>query len=123
MVPGEVYEVLVDMWNTSYVFNKGHAIRLAISSSNSPRFKPNPNTGVGLDLEDNVAYPAKKSRNSVHVGGKRASRLIVPVVDLADMPKHRVIAPQRGTEQPAVAAAIDKNLHHISSADWLLVRP
>ena len=43
--PGQVYELNVDLWSTSLVFNKGHRIRVAVSSSNSPRFEANPNTG------------------------------------------------------------------------------
>ena len=43
--PGETSELTVDLWSTSLVFNKGHRIRVLITSSNSPRFDPNPNTG------------------------------------------------------------------------------
>src|SRR5262249_60045225 len=43
--PGEVVEVPVDLWSTALVFNKGHRLRIAVSSSNAPRFDPNPNTG------------------------------------------------------------------------------
>jgi predicted acyl esterase len=42
---GRVYELEVDLWSTSLVFNKGHRIRVAVSSSNAPRFEPNANTG------------------------------------------------------------------------------
>lgn len=42
----EVYELTVDLWSTSLVFNKGHRIRVAVSSSNAPRFESNPNSGV-----------------------------------------------------------------------------
>ena len=34
MQPGEVYELTVDLWSTSYIFNAGHRIRIAVSSSN-----------------------------------------------------------------------------------------
>lgn len=43
--PGEVYEFVIDLGVTSNVFKAGHRIRLEISSSNFPRFVPNPNTG------------------------------------------------------------------------------
>ena len=42
---GEVVEVEVDLWSTSVVINTGHRIRLAISSSNWPRFRASPNDG------------------------------------------------------------------------------
>src|SRR6202030_2854610 len=55
--PGHVYELNVDLWSTSLVFNKGHRIRVAVSSSNSPRFEANPNTGrlPRADKEQRVA--------------------------------------------------------------------
>jgi len=45
MEPGSPYEIVIDLWETALVFNAGHRIRLAVSSSNAPRFQPNPNTG------------------------------------------------------------------------------
>jgi putative CocE/NonD family hydrolase len=44
LTPGQVYKVTVDLWSTSNVFLKGHALRLEISSSNFPRFDRNLNT-------------------------------------------------------------------------------
>ena len=43
--PGQVYKYTIDLWATSNLFKKGHRIRVEISSSNYPRFDPNPNTG------------------------------------------------------------------------------
>ena len=45
MNPGQIYEIIVDLWATSNVFLKGHSLRLEISSSNFPRFDRNLNTG------------------------------------------------------------------------------
>ncbi len=42
-VPGKVYHVSVDMWNTSYRFAKGERIRLEVSSSAFPKFARNLN--------------------------------------------------------------------------------
>ena len=49
--PGQVYEFTIDLWATSNVFKKGHAIRIEVSSSNFPRFDRNCNTGepIGSD--------------------------------------------------------------------------
>lgn len=44
MEPGTPYEIVIDLWETALVFNAGHRIGLAVSSSNAPRFQPNPNT-------------------------------------------------------------------------------
>ncbi|MBI3022838.1 MAG: CocE/NonD family hydrolase [Thaumarchaeota archaeon] len=43
--PGRVYGYTIDLWSVSNVFEKGHAIRLEVSSSNFPRFDRNMNTG------------------------------------------------------------------------------
>ncbi len=62
MEPGNVYEVEVDLWSTSYIWNTGHRIRVAVSSSNYPRFLANPNTEDGIYqnrdsvVADNILY-------------------------------------------------------------------
>ncbi len=73
--PGRVYELNVDLWSTSLVFNKGHRIRVAVSSSNSPRFEANPNTGrpFRADKETRVA------KNTLHLSLKYPSRIVLPV--------------------------------------------
>src|SRR5262249_60583234 len=73
--PGHVYELNVDLWSTSLVFNKGHRIRVAVSSSNSPRFEANPNTGrpFRADKETRVA------KNTVHLSMKYPSRIMLPL--------------------------------------------
>jgi putative CocE/NonD family hydrolase len=43
--PGEIYEITIDAGVTANVFQKGHRLRLEVSSSNFPRFDRNPNTG------------------------------------------------------------------------------
>jgi putative CocE/NonD family hydrolase len=80
--PGQVYELSVDLWSTSLVFNKGHRIRVAVSSSNSPRFEANPNTGrpFRADKETRVA------KNTLHLSLKYPSRITLPVPKAADEP-------------------------------------
>jgi putative CocE/NonD family hydrolase len=72
---GRVYDIPIDLWSTSLIFNKGHKIRVAVSSSNSPRFDPNPNTGHGFraDKETRVAT------NTVYFSDKYASRIVLPI--------------------------------------------
>ncbi len=74
--PGKVYELTVDLWSTSLVFNRGHRIRVAVSSSNAPRFDPNPNTGHALraDKERRVAT------NTVYFSKEYPSRILLPVI-------------------------------------------
>jgi hypothetical protein len=73
--PGEVVQIPVDLWSTSLVFNKGHRLRIAISSSNSPRFDPNPNTGRAFraDREQRVAT------NTIYFSEKHPSHIVLPV--------------------------------------------
>jgi hypothetical protein len=73
--PGEAIEIPVDLWSTSLVFNKGHRLRIAISSSNSPRFDPNPNTGRAFraDREQRVAT------NTIYFSEKHPSHIVLPV--------------------------------------------
>jgi putative CocE/NonD family hydrolase len=53
VTPGEVYDYLITLGDTSIVFRKGHRIRIEISSSNFPTFDRNMNTGhlVGEDAQ------------------------------------------------------------------------
>ena len=38
---GKPQEINIDLWSTSYVFAKGHSIRISISGSNYPRYEKN----------------------------------------------------------------------------------
>src|SRR4029077_20530481 len=73
--PGKVYELEVDLWSTSLIFNKGHRIRVAVSSSNAPRFDPNPNTGHAFraDKETRVAT------NTIYFSEKYPSQVLLPI--------------------------------------------
>jgi predicted acyl esterase len=88
MKPHTVYKVNVSLWNTSYVFPAGHRIRVVVSSANSPRFKPNPNTGLPLAQEDGRMLVAD---NTVHHTHSQASVFILPVVSLEQLPKHDIL--------------------------------
>lgn len=74
--PGEVYELRVDLWETSNLFKRGHRIGLEISSSNFPRFARNLNTGAvpGLSAELRVA------NQTVYHDAQRPSHLTLPVI-------------------------------------------
>lgn len=76
MEPGEVYELLITLYPTSNVFKRGHRIRVDISSSNFPRFLPNPNTGepIGTERRSEVAT------NTVFHDRSRPSHIILPLI-------------------------------------------
>ena len=75
LTPGKVEEVAVDCWSTSIIFNKGHRIRAAVTSSNYPRFDVNP--GIGQPWSDDGAKV--KQTNRIYCGGRQASCLLLPV--------------------------------------------
>ena len=84
----------IDLWATSIVFAKGHAIRVSISSSNFPRYEKNMNMGLlhGPSGKGTVA------KNKVFVGNKHRSHITLPVV------KH---APT--TDRPSTSSNTDES--------------
>lgn len=56
-------------------FNKGHRLRIALSSSNAPRFDPNPNTGGPLRGDTTTVV----ANNTIHIDAVHPSHLILPV--------------------------------------------
>ena len=54
----DVYATNVSLWSTSYVFAAGHRVRVHVTSSNAPRFAPNPNTGASFSRENVTAATA-----------------------------------------------------------------
>jgi putative CocE/NonD family hydrolase len=76
MKPGAVYKVTIDLGSTSNQFQKGHRIRLDISSSNYPEFESNPNTG-----EPAGAWTHRvKARNTVYHDAARSSYVELPLI-------------------------------------------
>ena len=69
-------------WSTSIVFNRGHQIRVAISSSNAGRFEPNPNTGEEWPFR----MPAVMAHQTIFLGGTEASHIVLPEVPGAGAP-------------------------------------
>jgi uncharacterized protein len=78
ITPGERYAYDIDLWSTSLVFNRGHRIRVDISSSSAPWFEPNTNTGGPLPLDKNEKPVV--AHQTITLGGPEASYLVVPEV-------------------------------------------
>jgi putative CocE/NonD family hydrolase len=76
IVPGKIYEYVIVLGETSFVFRQGHRIRLEISSSNFPMFDRNMNTGhnIGEDGDGPIA-----SQTVYHQTGL-ASYIELPVI-------------------------------------------
>jgi len=74
--PGKVYEIAVDCWSTSVAINKGHRIRVAVTSSNHPRFDVNPGTSEPFRKGDAMV----RQTNRIYLDRGRPSHILLPVV-------------------------------------------
>ncbi len=95
---GKIYKMNVHLGVTSVVFKQGHKIRVAVSSSNFPRFIVNTNTGGDLSLSlDAVNYIYKTAstqlfdvtkiyenvvsvNNTIYFDAAHTSYIVLPVV-------------------------------------------
>ena len=78
MKPGSRYPLAIDLWSTSMIFNKGHRLRVQVTSSSDPGFDPNPNTGAPIrsDKRTRIAH------NTIYCDTKQgASSITLPIVD------------------------------------------
>ena len=74
--PGKIYEYDIDLWATSNLFKAGHRIRLAISSSNFPRFDRNLNTGEPALGATRIL----KAQQKLYHDAAHPSSLVLPVI-------------------------------------------
>jgi hypothetical protein len=77
MTPGAPEELDIDLWSTAITFEKGHRIALHISSTSSPRFEVNPNTG---EAPGEHKQKPRVATNSIYMGASHPSALVLPVV-------------------------------------------
>ncbi|MDX1472065.1 MAG: CocE/NonD family hydrolase, partial [Flavobacteriaceae bacterium] len=75
MKEGEVYKIDLTPMATSNYFEKGHRIRIEVSSSNFPRFARNLNTG-GSNYDESEAVIAN---NKIHHSQKYPSHIKLPI--------------------------------------------
>jgi hypothetical protein len=66
--PGRIYELVVDLWTTSMIFNAGHRIRVVVTGSNSPRYEVNPAVTAPIEI-------------AIHAGPGHPSAIVLPVPD------------------------------------------
>jgi predicted acyl esterase len=78
MTPGAPDQVKLDLWDTMITFEKGHRIAVHVTSSNSPRFDVNPNTG---ENPGPGAHP-RTARNTVFMDAAKPSAIQLPVMYL-----------------------------------------
>jgi hypothetical protein len=86
--PGEITEFHIRLGETALVFNTGHRVRLAISSSNWNRFDVNPNTGAAwgewteYEVAENMIFHDADfpSRLHLRMGGTETSVAEIPEI-------------------------------------------
>lgn len=110
LTPDRTYEVEIDCGNTAFIFQKGHSVRVTVSSAAAPYFNPNSNTGT-FDLVEPVTPIT--ADNTVHFGGDTASRVVFPVVSMSDIPKNSYF------DKPIQATQLGMRAHIVSSAPML----
>lgn len=78
LIPGEEYELTINLGPTSNVFLQGHRIRLEVSSSCFPRYDRNTNTGgeISKDGQGDLVTAVNKVVHGPH----SPSRLILPII-------------------------------------------
>ncbi len=78
MTPGAPEKLTLDLWDTMITFEKGHRIAVHVTSSNSPRFDVNPNTG------ENPGPGAKPrvAKNTIFMDAGRPSAIRLPVLSV-----------------------------------------
>jgi putative CocE/NonD family hydrolase len=74
--PGKVYEFTVEMPGTSVEFQRGHRIRVDVTSSHFPQFDRNPNTGDPFGTNAKVKIAAQ----TVHHSKTYPSHVLLPVI-------------------------------------------
>jgi predicted acyl esterase len=115
MTPGNVYEANVDLWSTSYIWEAGHRIRVAISSSNYPRYLSNPNTADGIyqNTETVIAH------NTLYFDAEHPSCIYLPRYTGNYAPlKPRISGPTKG--EPGTEYTFTFNVTDPENEDYYL---
>ena len=74
--PGQAYEMEVDMIGTANLFQKGHRIRVHVTSSHFPQFSRNLNTGEPFG----TSKVMKVAEQTVYHTAERPSHILLPVI-------------------------------------------
>ncbi len=89
LVPGREYPLDIELHFTSWVFPKGHRIRLAVNNAQWPMFWPVPGLG----------------RTALRLGGEQPGRLTLPVVPPAARPAPVFAEPEQNASLPGFGEA------------------
>jgi predicted acyl esterase len=104
LVPGEIFDLEIELHFTSWVFPPGHRIRFAISNAQWPMMWPTP-------------YPMT---TSLRLGGESASRLVLPIVPASDRAAPEFLPPAESPQMPgfrSLDSGTSSGYGEISSVD------
>lgn len=76
----KIYEYAIDMWQTGIMFQKGHRIRVEVSSALFPMFSRNLNTGGHNEKEKRFV----KASQRVYHSAEHPSHVILPLIDMPE---------------------------------------
>jgi putative CocE/NonD family hydrolase len=74
--PGRIYRYTIDCWNTAQMFQVGHRIGLAISSSAFPKYDRNLNTGEPLGQTATMVVAEQR----IYHDAEHRSAVILPII-------------------------------------------
>lgn len=75
LIPGQIVPLDIDLYSTSIVYNKGHRLQVIVTSSDSPGFDPNPNTGTPFRANDQTRI----AHNTVYCDARHPTQILLPV--------------------------------------------
>eukprot|EP01039_Chlorochromonas_danica_P009613 gene9613-10628_t len=118
----KVYQVEVNLWNTSYIVAPGHALRFSISSSNYPRFSVNPNNGL---LLADPQYPGANvtAVNTIYHSSRYPSKITLPVVKRRQLPEVRVLNEVQYSYPMLNEAFVRKNIENVNKLATRMKKP
>jgi len=111
---GEVYQVEMNIWNTSFIIAPGHALRFSLSSSNHPRFSVNPQNGL---LINDAAYPGvnKTATNTIYHSLRYPSKITLPHVEKSQLPNVHVLKETQSAYPHVTDELINRFAKHLDA--------
>ncbi|MFC6722820.1 CocE/NonD family hydrolase [Halobium palmae] len=87
MEPGTVYELSIDLRPVAHTFEKGHRLRLVVTSSNFPRLDRNPNRA--MDVASATEEEMQSATNTVYHSPAHRSGISLPIREESPAKPHK----------------------------------
>jgi len=109
MDKGVIYEVTINLWNTSWIIPTGHSLRVSVQSSNNPRFSVNPHNGL---LLNDPLYPGENitATNTLYHSSQYPSHVTLPVVNKRQIPQVHILK-EVETAYPHITEEMGEKFH------------